>query len=44
VLRRTDAPGEENRFGDGGTTVEGKPMELLLWAAGRRDAARVTVA
>jgi uncharacterized protein (TIGR03085 family) len=44
VLRRTDAPGEEKRFGDGGTTVEGKPMELLLWAAGRRDAARVTVA
>jgi uncharacterized protein (TIGR03085 family) len=44
VLRRTDAPGKEKRFGDGGTAVEGEPMELLLWAAGRRDVARVTVA
>jgi uncharacterized protein (TIGR03085 family) len=43
VLRRTDVPGAEKRFGDGGRTVEGEPLELLLWAAGRRDAARVTV-
>ena len=43
VLRRTDVPGAEKRFGDGGRTVAGEPLELLLWAAGRRDAARVTV-
>jgi uncharacterized protein (TIGR03085 family) len=43
VLRRSDVPGVEERFGRGGTTVEGEPMELLLWAAGRRDVARVTV-
>jgi uncharacterized protein (TIGR03085 family) len=42
VLRRSDAPAEK-RFGAGGRTVEGEPMELLLWASGRRDAARVTV-
>jgi uncharacterized protein (TIGR03085 family) len=43
VLRRTDVLGVEKRFGAGGRTVEGEPMELLLWAAGRRDVARVTV-
>ena len=43
VLRRTDVSGQERRFGDAGTTVEGPPMELLLWAAGRRDVAGVTV-
>jgi uncharacterized protein (TIGR03085 family) len=43
VLRRTDVPGQERRFGDGGRTVEGEPMELLLWASGRREVARVTV-
>jgi hypothetical protein len=43
VLRRTDAPGVERRLGAAGRTVEGEPMELLLWAAGRRDVARVTV-
>jgi uncharacterized protein (TIGR03085 family) len=43
VLRRTDVSGAEKRFGAGGRTVEGEPLELLLWAAGRRDAARVTV-
>ena len=43
VLRRSDVTGEEKRFGDAGTTVVGEPMELLLWAAGRRDVARVTV-
>jgi uncharacterized protein (TIGR03085 family) len=43
VLRRSDAPGVEKRFGAGGRTVEGEPLELLLWASGRRDVARVTV-
>ena len=43
VVRRTDVPGAEKRFGDGGRTVTGEPMELLLWASGRRDVARVTV-
>jgi uncharacterized protein (TIGR03085 family) len=43
VLRRSDAPGVEKRFGAGGRTVEGEPMELLLWISGRRDVARVTV-
>ncbi|WP_456600644.1 TIGR03085 family metal-binding protein [Blastococcus sp. SYSU DS0616] len=44
VLRRSDDPGVEKRFGAGGRTVTGEPMELLLWASGRRDVARVTVA
>ena len=43
VLRRTDVDGEERRIGAAGRTVEGEPLELLLWAAGRRDVARVTV-
>jgi uncharacterized protein (TIGR03085 family) len=43
VLRRSDVPGAEKRFRNGGRTVEGEPMELLLWTSGRRDAARVTV-
>jgi uncharacterized protein (TIGR03085 family) len=43
VLRRTDVDGVEQRIGGGGRTVSGEPMELLLWAAGRRDVARVTV-
>jgi uncharacterized protein (TIGR03085 family) len=42
VLRRTDVPDLEKRFGDGGPTVEGEPMELLLWISGR-DVARVAV-
>jgi len=33
----------EKRVGAGGRIVAGEPMELLLWAAGRRDVARVTV-
>jgi hypothetical protein len=33
----------EKRYGEGRTTVEGEPLELLLWASGRKDAARVTV-
>jgi uncharacterized protein (TIGR03085 family) len=43
VLRRSDVPGEEKRIGAGGRTVAGEPLELLLWAAGRRDVAQVTV-
>jgi uncharacterized protein (TIGR03085 family) len=43
VLRRTDVDGVEQRIGSGARTVAGEPMELLLWAAGRRDVARVTV-
>ena len=43
VLRRSDVPGEERRVGAAGRLVLGEPMELLLWAAGRRDVARVTV-
>jgi uncharacterized protein (TIGR03085 family) len=42
VLRRTDAPGIEKKFGEGRTVVEGEPLELLLWASGRKDVARVT--
>ncbi|MGY1689630.1 TIGR03085 family metal-binding protein [Geodermatophilus sp. SYSU D01105] len=41
VLRRTDT-GAEHRAGAGGTTVAGESLELLLWAAGREDVARVT--
>jgi uncharacterized protein (TIGR03085 family) len=41
VLRRSDVPEVEKRFGAGGRTVTGEPLELLLWAAGRRDVARV---
>jgi uncharacterized protein (TIGR03085 family) len=43
VLRRSDVPGAEKRIGSGDRTVTGEPMELLLWASGRRDVARVTV-
>jgi uncharacterized protein (TIGR03085 family) len=43
VLRRSDVAGTEKRYGKGGRTVTGEPMELLLWASGRRDVARVTV-
>ncbi len=42
VVRRADVPGQERRVGAGGRTVEGEPLELLLWCAGRRDVARVT--
>jgi uncharacterized protein (TIGR03085 family) len=44
VLRRSDVPGTEKRIGSADRTVTGEPMELLLWTAGRRDVARVTVA
>ena len=43
VLRRSDVPGIQKHLGKGGTTVEGEPMELLLWAAGRGSVARVEV-
>lgn len=43
VLRRSDVPGVEKRLGAGGRTVTGEPLELLLWASGRRDVARVDV-
>jgi uncharacterized protein (TIGR03085 family) len=41
VLRRTDVEGVERRIGAGGRMVAGQPLELLLWAAGRKDVARV---
>ncbi len=43
LLRRTDVPGIEKQLGRPGRTVSGEPLELLLWASGRRDVARVTV-
>ena len=43
VLRRTEVDGVERRIGDGGRTVAGEPMELLLWTSGRRGVARVSV-
>jgi uncharacterized protein (TIGR03085 family) len=43
ILRRSDVPGMQKHIGSGGTTVEGEPMELLLWAAGREGVARVEV-
>jgi len=42
ILRRSDVPGVEKKFGEGTTLVEGEPLELLLWASGRRDVARVS--
>jgi len=44
LLRRTDVDGVDKRVGASGRTVEGEPLELLLWLSGRRDHARVTVA
>ena len=44
VLRRSDVTGVERRVGASDRVVVGEPMELLLWAAGRRDVARVTIA
>ena len=43
VFRRSDVVGVEKQVGAGGRTVVGEPMELLLWAAGRREVAQVTV-
>jgi uncharacterized protein (TIGR03085 family) len=44
-FRRSDVPGAERTAGgrSPSTTVSGEPLELLLWAAGRRDVARVTL-
>ncbi|MFP5372129.1 MAG: TIGR03085 family metal-binding protein [Actinomycetes bacterium] len=43
VLRRSDVPGVERRIGPGSVRVAGEPLELLLWASGRKDVARVEV-
>ena len=45
LLRRSDAPRVQKRYGHAEpcTTVEGEPLELLLWASGREDVARVSV-
>ena len=43
VLARSDVPGVYRRVGSGAVRVQGEPMELLLWGAGRKDVARVTV-
>ena len=45
VLRRSDASGVQRRNGSGTpeTVVEGEPLELLLWASGREDVARVEI-
>jgi uncharacterized protein (TIGR03085 family) len=45
VLQRSDVPGPGKRIRAGAspTTVEGEPLEVLLWATGRRDVARVAV-
>ena len=43
LLRRSDAARVQKRFGfaEPCLTVEGEPLELLLWAAGRERVARV---
>ncbi len=43
VLSRSDVPGAERRIGSGAVRVAGEPLDLLLWAAGRKDVARVEV-
>lgn len=45
VLQRSDVPGPGRRIRAGSdvTTVEGEPLEVLLWTTGRRGVARVTV-
>lgn len=43
-LRRTDTGEEKTVRGSAPwTTVAGEPLELLLWASGRRDVARVAI-
>jgi uncharacterized protein (TIGR03085 family) len=42
-LRRTDTGAEHAVGGSAGTTVAGEPLELLLWAGGRGDVARVDI-
>jgi hypothetical protein len=43
-VRRTDT-GESRTIREGSpvTTVAGEPLEVLLWASGREDVARVEV-
>ena len=43
LMRRSDVDGVEKRIGAARTTLTGEPLELLLWAAGREDVARVEV-
>jgi uncharacterized protein (TIGR03085 family) len=44
LLRRSDAPGVEQRVGSGAArTVTGEPLELLLWLSGRGSVACVDV-
>jgi uncharacterized protein (TIGR03085 family) len=45
LLRRSDATRVQKRFGSAEPcrTVEGEPLELLLWAGGREQVARVEV-
>ena len=43
ILRRSDVPGMRKHLGAGGITVEGEPMELLLWAVVAEGIARVEV-
>jgi uncharacterized protein (TIGR03085 family) len=44
-LRRSDVPGMVRRISraEPPVTVEGEPLELLLWASGREDIARVEI-
>jgi uncharacterized protein (TIGR03085 family) len=45
LLRRSDAARVQKHFGPAEpvTTVEGEPLELLLWASGREGVARVEI-
>lgn len=45
LLRRSDAARVQKHFGSAEpfTTVEGEPLELLLWTSGREDVARVEI-
>jgi uncharacterized protein (TIGR03085 family) len=45
LLRRSDAARVQKHFGPAEpfTTVEGEPLELLLWTSGREDFARVDI-
>ena len=45
LLRRSDAARVQKHFGPAEpfTTVEGEPLELLLWTSGREDVARVEI-
>src|SRR3954452_18875014 len=43
LLRRSDVSAVEERIGPGGPRGGGDPLELLLWASGRSDFARVSI-